>query len=70
MARPSFQVARLPGFSTVAMLAFLALYIPILTLVVYSFNSQISMGNGAGFPGCGMKRPGPTTRSRTPRCAR
>ena len=49
MARPSFQVARLPGFSTVAMLAFLALYIPILTLVVYSFNSQISMGEWGGF---------------------
>ncbi|MCF8512159.1 MAG: ABC transporter permease [Rhodobacteraceae bacterium] len=49
MAKPSFQVARLPGFSTVAMLAFLALYIPILTLVVYSFNSEISMGEWGGF---------------------
>ena len=45
MAKASFQAARLPGFSTIAMLAFLALYIPILTLVVYSFNSEISMSN-------------------------
>ena len=45
MAKSSFQVARLPGFSTIAMLAFLALYNPILTLVVYSFNSEVTMGN-------------------------
>jgi spermidine/putrescine transport system permease protein len=49
MAKSSFQVARLPGFSTVAMLAFLALYIPILTLVVYSFNSETTMGNWGEF---------------------
>ena len=49
MAKPSFQVARLPGFSTVAMLAFLALYIPVLTLVVYSFNSATSVGEWGGF---------------------
>ena len=49
MAKSSFQVARLPGFSTIAMLAFLALYIPILTLVVYSFNSETTMGNWGEF---------------------
>ena len=49
MAKASFQVARLPGFSTIAMLAFLALYVPILTLVVYSFNSEISMAEWGGF---------------------
>jgi spermidine/putrescine transport system permease protein len=49
MASPGFSVARLPGFSTVAMLAFLALYIPILTLVVYSFNSEAAMGNWGEF---------------------
>jgi spermidine/putrescine transport system permease protein len=43
MARPGFQAARIPGFSTIAIIAFLALYLPILTLVVYSFNSEISM---------------------------
>ena len=45
MAKPSFQAARIPGFATIAMLAFVALYLPILTLVVYSFNSEISMSN-------------------------
>ncbi|WP_430464429.1 ABC transporter permease [Tabrizicola sp.] len=49
MAKSSFQVARLPGFATIAMLAFLALYIPILTLVVYSFNSETTMGNWGTF---------------------
>jgi spermidine/putrescine transport system permease protein len=49
MASRAFSVARLPGFSTVAMLAFLALYIPILTLVVYSFNSETTMGNWGEF---------------------
>ena len=40
----SFSVSRLPGFSTIAILAFLALYIPILTLVIFSFNSETTMG--------------------------
>lgn len=45
MADRRFSATRLPGFATIAMLAFLALYIPILTLVVYSFNSEVTMGN-------------------------
>lgn len=45
MAKARFQAARIPGFATIAMLAFVALYLPILTLVVYSFNSEISMSN-------------------------
>ena len=45
MAERRFSATRLPGFATIAMLAFLALYIPILTLVVYSFNSEVTMGN-------------------------
>ena len=49
MAKTSFQVARLPGFSTIAILAFVALYVPILTLVVYSFNEKISMAEWGGF---------------------
>lgn len=49
MAKPSFQVARLPGFATMAMFAFLALYIPIFTLVVYSFNSETTIGNWGEF---------------------
>lgn len=49
MARTGFSVSRLPGFATIAMLAFLALYIPILTLVVFSFNSEVTMGNWGEF---------------------
>lgn len=49
MAEARFQVARLPGFASVAMLAFVALYLPILTLVVYSFNSEVTMGNWGEF---------------------
>ncbi len=49
MARAGFSVSRLPGFATIAMLAFLALYIPILTLVVFSFNSEVTMGNWGEF---------------------
>ena len=45
MADRSFSATRLPGFSTTAMLVFLALYVPIFTLVVYSFNSEISMAH-------------------------
>jgi len=44
MAERGFSVSRLPGFSTVAILAFLALYVPILTLVIFSFNSEPTMG--------------------------
>ncbi len=49
MVKSSFQVARLPGFATMAMFAFLALYIPIFTLVVYSFNSETTIGNWGEF---------------------
>ena len=44
MADRGFSVSRLPGFATIALLAFLALYIPILTLVIFSFNSEVTMG--------------------------
>ncbi|MFM7336287.1 MAG: ABC transporter permease [Tabrizicola sp.] len=44
MADRGFSVSRLPGFATIALVAFLALYIPILTLVIFSFNSEVTMG--------------------------
>ena len=44
MARSSFSVSSLPGFSSIAIFAFVVLYLPILTLVVYSFNSEVTMG--------------------------
>ncbi|MGB8815176.1 MAG: ABC transporter permease, partial [Paracoccaceae bacterium] len=43
MANRSFVVARLPGFTTTAVIVFVALYLPILMLVVYSFNSGKSV---------------------------
>ena len=44
MAKSSFSVSSLPGFSSIAIFAFVVLYLPILTLVVYSFNSEVTMG--------------------------
>ena len=49
MAERSFSVSRLPGFASVAIFAFVVLYLPILTLVVYSFNSEVTMGNWGEF---------------------
>ena len=49
MAERNFSVSRLPGFSTVAILVFVALYLPILTLVVYSFNDGKSVAVWEGF---------------------
>ncbi|MES2667498.1 MAG: ABC transporter permease [Pseudomonadota bacterium] len=44
-----FEVARLPGFATVAIAAFVVLYLPILTLVIYSFNAGQSVAVWEGF---------------------
>ncbi len=44
-----FAVTDLPGFSTTAMVVFVALYAPILTLVVYSFNKGLSPADWQGF---------------------
>lgn len=44
-----FAVHRLPGFTTIAVLAFLALYIPIITLVFYSFNAGKTVMDWGGF---------------------
>lgn len=49
MAKASFEVARLPGFATTAILVFVCLYLPILTLVAYSFNADTAMGDWGGF---------------------
>jgi spermidine/putrescine transport system permease protein len=49
MAERGFHVARLPGFATTAMIVFVALYLPILTLVVYSFNASTSLAVWGGF---------------------
>jgi len=39
----------MPGFATVAMITFVFLYLPIVTLVVYSFNEAASMARWEGF---------------------
>ncbi len=44
-----FAVNRLPGFTTIAALAFLALYIPIVTLVFFSFNAGKTVMDWGGF---------------------
>ena len=44
-----FAVNRLPGFTTIAVLAFLALYIPIVTLVFFSFNAGKTVMDFNGF---------------------
>ena len=50
MARArGFDPSRLPGFTAVAVLAFVLLYAPILTLVVYSFNASESVAVWGGF---------------------
>ncbi len=49
MARRSFSVAALPGFSTIAVMVFVMLYLPIITLVVYSFNGAASIAVWGGF---------------------
>lgn len=46
--RGGFSVSRLPGFPTVAAVVFVALYLPILLLVVYSFNAGSSTAVWAG----------------------
>ncbi len=43
MAERSFDVARLPGFATIAIAVFVLLYLPIATLVVFSFNAGPSI---------------------------
>jgi spermidine/putrescine transport system permease protein len=44
----SFDATRLPGFRAVALAAFALLYLPILTLVVFSFNESASMSDWGG----------------------
>lgn len=48
MTRGSYSVTTLPGFAPVAMAVFLALYLPLLVLVVYSFNAGSSVSGWEG----------------------
>jgi spermidine/putrescine transport system permease protein len=49
MAERSFEISRLPGFATVALAAFVILYLPIVTLVIFSFNNSNSVAIWGGF---------------------
>lgn len=49
MAECGFQISRLPGFATIALAAFVILYLPIVTLVIYSFNGSNSVATWGGF---------------------
>jgi len=49
VARSRFAIGRLPGFAMMAMLTFAFLYLPIFTLVAYSFNAAASMTVWEGF---------------------
>ncbi|EPX82716.1 ABC-type spermidine/putrescine transport system, permease component II [Rubellimicrobium thermophilum DSM 16684] len=47
--RRTFSATTLPGFAAVAVTVFVALYLPIATLVVFSFNAANSMSDWGGF---------------------
>ncbi len=49
MAKQGFDIRRQPGFATIAMACFVVLYLPIILLVVYSFNAGTSIAIWEGF---------------------
>jgi spermidine/putrescine transport system permease protein len=49
MVRRGFSITALPGFTTIAAIAFILLYAPIVTMVVYSFNASESVALWGGF---------------------
>ncbi|MFN3953108.1 MAG: ABC transporter permease [Pararhodobacter sp.] len=49
MFERKFSVSRLPGFASIAVLTFVMLYLPIVILVVFSFNAGVSQSNWEGF---------------------
>jgi spermidine/putrescine transport system permease protein len=49
VSNKGFQIRRMPGFGLIALATFLMLYAPIVTLVVYSFNSGTNIAVWEGF---------------------
>jgi spermidine/putrescine transport system permease protein len=49
LAQRRFSVRRQPGFATIAIVCFVLLYLPIATLVIYSFNAGTSIAIWEGF---------------------
>lgn len=48
MAEP-FSIRRQPGFTTIALLCFVLLYLPIVVMVIYAFNEATSVSSWGGF---------------------
>ena len=48
MAEP-FSIRRQPGFTTIALLCFVLLYLPIVVMVIYAFNEATSVSTWGGF---------------------
>ncbi|MDZ5451659.1 MULTISPECIES: ABC transporter permease [Labrys] len=48
MAEP-FSIRRQPGFTTIALLCFVLLYLPIVVMVIYAFNESSSVSTWGGF---------------------
>ena len=49
MARSKFDIRHLPGFTTIAVVCFVVLYLPIGVLVIYAFNAGDSIAAWQGF---------------------
>lgn len=49
MFNRNFSVRRLPGFGAIAIFTFVILYLPIVILVVFSFNAGVSQAQWEGF---------------------
>jgi len=49
MSSRGFAITRLPGFSTIAIMVFVMLYLPIGLLVLYAFNAGSSVAIWSGF---------------------
>jgi spermidine/putrescine transport system permease protein len=49
MASRNYDIRRLPGFATIAVATMVMLYLPILILVVFSFNDANSQSSWGGF---------------------
>lgn len=48
MGKAGFDITRLPGFTAIAMTAFVLLYAPIVTMVIYAFNDSDSVALWGG----------------------
>ncbi|MFY8101305.1 MAG: spermidine/putrescine ABC transporter permease PotC, partial [Allorhizobium sp.] len=49
MAERRFDIRSQPGFGLIALFTFFSLYLPIATLVAYSFNANDSLSTWGGF---------------------